>query len=121
MRRGKIIALLLAGSFALGLAASGAYALPECGVGLNAAPMRMEGCAGGSGCCGCEMETTLPRAAFDQIALTPSTLSPDFFSEETNHAGNSLRQSQGLPSRDVGEEEPSHPGKLYDIYSDYRI
>lgn len=120
MRRGKIIALLLAGALTLSLAASSAFAFPDCGMGMNAAPMRMEGCAGGSGCCGCEVETTLPQAAFDQIAVTSSKLSPEVFFEERNHSGDSLLQSKGLPSREL-EEEPSHPGKLYDIYSDYRI
>ena len=119
MSRSKILSFFLASALVFGLAASGAYALPECG--MNPVPMRMEGCAGGSGCCGCEMGTTLPQADFGQIAVTSSKLLPEVFSEEANHSGNSLRQSKGNPSRDIGEEEPSHRSKLYDIYSDYRL
>ncbi len=121
MNRGRTIAFLLLCALTLSLAASGAYALPECGMGINAAPMRMEGCAGGSGCCGCEVETTLPQADFGQMAVTPSKLSPEVFFAETSRSGSSLYQPQGSSSSDLEEEEPSHRSKLYDLYSDYRI
>ncbi len=117
----KWAALILV--FCLGFSmAPGVYAIPECGMGVNAAPMRMEGCGGGSGCCGCEMDSALPQVDFGgDESIAPSRLSLDVYFEETIHPKNSFQLPEGPLSPDSREERSSHPSKLYDLYSDYRV
>lgn len=121
MTRKKITALFLAGILVIGVAASAAYALPDCGMGMSAAPMRMEGCGGGSGCCGCEMETSSPLADFEKMSVVSPRGSLEIYFKETNLSKNFFQPADGPHSTDFPEEEPSPPRKLYDLYSDYRV
>ena len=120
MTRSKIIALLLAGVLVFGVAAPVAYALPDCGMGMSAAPMRMEGCGGGSGCCGCEVKNSFPEDPVRSAPAVTQPLGANLF-EEVEQPGNFLSSLGDSQPSDPGEEKSSYPEKLYDLYSDYRL
>jgi hypothetical protein len=104
-----------------GLAASGVYAAPECGMGMSAMPVKMDHCGGEAGCYGCEMQAALPYPDYGKIASGPvfSLLEVNF--EASKLLPEPFRAPRSLLPRDRGEEGDSPPGNLYDLYSDYRI